>query len=51
MKRLLSEYKFAGGTNTMSLVLSKISGLRTFNNIKQTGFRSKIPKTYIDYII
>jgi hypothetical protein len=51
MRRLLSEYKFAGGTNTMSLVLSKISGLRTFNNIKQTGFRSKIPKTYIDYII
>jgi hypothetical protein len=45
------QYKFAAGTETVALILAKISGLKVFNNVKNVNIKQTIPKIYIDQII
>jgi len=51
LENIITKYKFSISTNSYSLFISKMCGLKTINNIIGTNIKRSIPKEYIDYEI
>ena len=51
IQTILGKYRYVAGSESMTLAIGNILGLKVFNNVKGLKITKTIPKKYIDYYI